>query len=426
MPTVLSAPATRRAPRRRPVAREALIRSLSDRLVEAQRPFRILDAVQWDATIEHAFFAAGCRQLPPVTRAYYTSRPLPFEPDSKRQELRQIERDLGRQLGHDHPAGRIMTRMCHEYRRVIDLLESRGTRTFGRIAAELYGRATVPSETGEPALSEFGQRLPWVDPDSNRETAYTDEPPLNAAEVVQCLSNRLTEYFGDPALVRVRLANGLAADAAAGCDYIKIRQNATFTARDVRLLEVHEGWVHLGTTLNGQRQPVCTFLAKGPPSSTVTQEGLAVLMEFLAWASHPARVRRLIRRLEGIARAERGANFLEVYHYFLGEGCAPTESYRHTMRIFRGSLPAGGGPFTKDLSYARGFLRLGQYLQQVVSRGEEHLAALLFCGKTCLDDLPALAHLVDEGLVAPPRYLPPPFADLRGVSARMGLANTNG
>src|SRR3546814_9747867 len=42
--------------------------------------------------------------------------------------------------------------------------------------------------------------------------------------------------------------------------------------RDVRALEVHEGLVHVGTTLNGLNQPICTFLSKGPPSSTVRSE----------------------------------------------------------------------------------------------------------------------------------------------------------
>src|SRR5262249_17970408 len=103
--------------------------------------------------------------------------------------------------------------------------------------------------------------------------------------------------------------------------------------------------------------------------------------------------------------------------YFLREGCAPAESYRHAMRIFRGSLPSGGGPFTKDLSYGKGFLRVYRFLRQVRSRNEMRLAPLLFCGKTHLDDLPALAHLADEALVAPPRFLPPPFADLRRLGA---------
>src|SRR5215472_127035 len=36
---------------------QQLIRSLSDRLVDAQRPIRILDAIKWDDPIERAFFA---------------------------------------------------------------------------------------------------------------------------------------------------------------------------------------------------------------------------------------------------------------------------------------------------------------------------------------------------------------------------------
>src|SRR5579862_2413792 len=91
---------------------EAQVRALSDRLVEAQRPIRILDAIKWDDDVEKAFFAAGCRQLPAVTRDYYSRRPLSFIPESKRQELLGIERDVRRQVGESHAAGRIMMRMC--------------------------------------------------------------------------------------------------------------------------------------------------------------------------------------------------------------------------------------------------------------------------------------------------------------------------
>uniref|UniRef100_A0A1I7Y210 DUF1704 domain-containing protein n=1 Tax=Steinernema glaseri TaxID=37863 RepID=A0A1I7Y210_9BILA len=92
------------------------------------------------------------------------------------------------------------------------------------------------------------------------------------------------------------VSDGIVADAAAGADYIKIRSDAMFNSRDVRALEVHEGLVHVGTTLNGLNQPICTFLAKGPPSSTVTQEGLAILMEVIAFASYPSRLRKLTNR----------------------------------------------------------------------------------------------------------------------------------
>ena len=47
---------------------ESMVRTLSDRLVEAQRPIRILDAIKWDDDVERAFFARGGRELPSVTR----------------------------------------------------------------------------------------------------------------------------------------------------------------------------------------------------------------------------------------------------------------------------------------------------------------------------------------------------------------------
>jgi uncharacterized protein (TIGR02421 family) len=396
-----------------------VIRSLSDRLVEAQRPLRILEAVKWDQSVERAFFASGCRRLPPVTQDYYNSRPLPFDPGPKREEFRQLERDVRRRLGTSHPAGRIMARMCGEYRRVIDLLENRGTRAFGATSADLYGSARERVLDGGPALLDLGRRMSDSLAHLPRNASGLDGPALDAAAAVRVLAARLAEYFGASVVVRVRLCDGLLADASAGGDSIRLRGNASFTARDLRLLEVHEGWVHLGTTLNGQCQPVCAFLSKGSPSATVTQEGLAVLTEFLAGASHPARLRRLVRRIEAVALAEAGADFLDVYRYFLAEGCPPEEGYRHAMRTFRGGLPSGGGPFTKDLSYAKGFLLLCRFLRQAADRGEAHLAPLLFCGKTGLDELPALAQLRDEGLVAPPRYLPPPFADPHALGARL-------
>jgi uncharacterized protein (TIGR02421 family) len=404
-------------------AYHALIRSLSDRLVEAQRPIRILDAIKWDDDVERAFFAAGARELPPVTTDYYRRRPLPFDPDQKRLEFLGLERDVRQRLGRYNPAGQIMTRMCEEYRQVIDLLVHRGTAQFGLLSERLYGGSADSFHAGDPNLADLGRMMAnTLDNLSQDASLDTAEPTLDASEAVRLLAARLGEFFGETA-PRVRLSDGIVADAAAGSDYIKIRGNTRFTLREVRLLEVHEGWVHLGTTLNGQRQPVCTFLAKGPPSSTVTQEGLAVLTEVLAFASHPGRLRRLTHRIEAVALAEGGADFLDVYRFFLAEGYSPRESYQYTVRVFRGSLPAGAGPFTKDLCYNRGFVLVYNFMRSAVRRGLVRRVALLFCGKTNLGDARTLAHLVEEGLVAPPHYLPPPFADLHALAAWLCYAN---
>ncbi|MCC6417474.1 MAG: flavohemoglobin expression-modulating QEGLA motif protein [Gemmataceae bacterium] len=403
---------------------EGMVRRLSDRLVEAQRPIRILDAIKWDDGIEHAFFASGCRELPPVARDYYLARPLPFDPEAKRAELQTLERDIRRQLGAFNAPGQIMTRMCQEYREVVRLLEARGTRAFGEISERLYGSAADSFHAGDPNLADLGHMMSEVLDNLSHDRIFGHEDPtLDARQAVDILSERLRGYFQDPCAVRVRLSDGIVADAAAGSDYIKVRESARFTPREVRLLEVHEGWVHLGTTLNGQLQPVCTFLSKGPPSSTVTQEGLAVISEILSFSSHPARLRRLTNRIEGVTMAEAGANFLEVYRFFLEEGYDRRESYQQAMRVFRGGLPEGCGPFTKDLCYSKGFVLVYNFIRLAISRGLARRVPLLFCGKTTLADIKTLAQLVDEGLVVVPRFVPPQFADLHALSAWMCYAN---
>jgi uncharacterized protein (TIGR02421 family) len=405
-------------------AYESLVRALSDRLVEAQRPIRVLDAIKWDEDVERAFFAMGCRELPPVTRDYYLSRPLPFDPEQKLHELHQIERDIRRQLGEFNAPGQIMSRMCEEYREVVHLLTHRGSRAFAEISERLYGSASDSFHAGDPNLADLGHMLSDILDNLSHEMIFGgEEPTFDAEQTVDKLSLRLREYFRNEATVRVQLADGIVADAAAGSDYLKIRREARFTARDIRLLEVHEGWVHLGTTLNGLSQPICTFLSKGPPSATITQEGLAVITEIFAFASHPGRVRRLTNRIEGVAMAEAGANFLEVYRYFLEEGYDPRESYKHAQRIFRGSLPDGCGPFAKDLCYSKGFVLIYNYIRLAVSKGQLRRLPLLFCGKTTLCDIKILAQLVEEGLVVPPRFVPPQFADLHALCAWMCYAN---
>jgi len=404
---------------------EIRVRSLSDRLVAAQRPLRILDAVKWDHAFERAFFAAGCREQPPVTRAYYEARPLSFNPVDKTEEFAALERDIRRQLGALDAPGRLMSRMCREYCDVIHMLTLRGTPEFSRWAARLYGTTQdIRGRTNQKlegrkrfASPEPSLRI-WSAPSDCRR--HSTEKTLNAQEAVDTLAARLQTYFHSSVRVRVQLSDGIIADAAAGCDYIKIRGSARFTPREVRLLEVHEGWVHLGTTLNGHSQPVCTFLSKGPPSSTVTQEGLAVLTEFAAAASFPARVRRLTDRVHAIALAENGADFREVYRFFEQQGYEYRDSYKQATRIFRGSLPDGCGPFTKDLSYWKGYLELCEFCRRAYHDKQTKKLPLLFCGKTNLADMPALEELVEQRLVAPPRFLPPPFADSKAIKRWIG------
>ena len=401
---------------------QSTIRALSDRLVEAQTPIRVLDAIKWDDSIRQGFIKAKGKQMPVVDRSYYDSRPLSFDSTAKKLEFQNIERDITRQLGQFNPVGQIMRRMCKEYRMVIRMLEARGTADFGLISQELYGAASDAFHAGDPTLADLGLMLSgYLNNIAARGDLEDEAKNLTAKDAVAILQERLAAVFGDDT-IRVFESDGIVADAAAGADYIKVRADALFNQRDVRALEVHEGMVHVGTTLNGLSQPICTFLAKGPPSSTVTQEGLAILMEVIAFASYPTRLRKLTNRTRAIHMAEEGADFLQVYEFYREQGFSLEDSYGNASRAFRGSTPTGL-PFTKDLSYLKGFILIYNYIQLAVRKGKLEQIPLLFCGKTTLEDMRTLRQLVDEGLVAPPKYLPPQFRDLNALAAWMCFSN---
>ena len=398
------------------------IRALSDRIVMAQTPIRVLDAVKWDDNIRRGFLKGKGKEMPAVDRDYYLGRPLAFDSSKVKLEFQNIERDITRQLGQFNPVGQIMRRMCKECRMVIRMLEARGTADFGLISQELYGAASDAFHAGDPTLADLGLMLSdYLNNIAARGDLHDEPKSLTAKDAVAILQERLAKVFGDDT-IRVLESDGIVADAAAGADYIKIRSDALFNERDVRALEVHEGMVHVGTTLNGLNQPVCTFLAKGPPSSTVTQEGLAILMEVIAFASYPYRLRKLTNRTRAIHMAEEGADFLQVFEFYQEQGYGLEESYGNASRVFRGSTP-DGLPFTKDLSYLKGFILIYNYIQLAVRKGKLEQIPLLFCGKTTLEDMRTLRQLVDEGLVAPPKYLPPQFRDLNALAAWMCFSN---
>jgi uncharacterized protein (TIGR02421 family) len=401
-----------------------VIRALSDRIVAAQKPIRILDAVQWDDSVREAFFAAGCRRPPPVDAAYYARRPLEFDLAGTRAAFAEIDRDIVARLGPFHPAGQIMRRRCHEYRLVLDLLEARGTAAFSKLSQALYGRSTDAFHAGGPSLADLAQLMDQA-LNSIDESMFLEEEPrdIPTERAVVWLQERLDRVFCDPeGRVRVSESDGIVADAASGSDYIKLRKDARFSERELRGLEAHEGWVHVGTTLNGRLQPVCTFLGKGTPSATITQEGLAVLVEVISFNSHPARLRRITDRIRAIHLAEQGGTFLDVFEQLMEAHRSREEAYNAAVRIFRGSTP-DGGPFTKDLCYSKGFVTIYNFIRLAVRRGRLDRIPLLFCGKLAIEDIGTLAALRQEDLIEAPRYLPPPFVDLNALTAWMAYSN---
>lgn len=398
------------------------VKELSDRIVSAQTPIRILDAIKWDERVREGFFKSGARELPSVDAAYYQrDYPLGFDPGEKTSELYAIERDISRRLGQLSPLAQIMRRICREYRMVVRMLESRGRPEFSLLSQELYGSASDVFHAGDPTVADLGVLLETILAGLLKHQAMQPEPrTIPAPQAVEILQRRMEANFPGSG-VRVIISDGITADAAAGTDYIKLRGDAEFSQEDLDVLEVHEGWVHLGTTLNGISQPCCTFLGKGPPSATITQEGLAVISEVLAMKSNPHRLYRLMSRVRAVTLAEEGADFLDVFRYLREAGLGEDEAYLVSTRVFRGSTPTGG-PFTKDITYLKGLVLTVNYIRLAVIRGMLDRLPLLFCGKVVLEDMRTLAGLLEEGVIIGPKFIPPHFADLKALAAWMSLS----
>jgi len=400
-----------------------VIQALSKRVVDAQRAIRILDTIKWDETIKDDFFRNKGHSLPAVDAAYYQNRPLPFDENEKKEEFRLILRDTQNQCGQYSPITRLIKRQCDEYIRAVQMLVARGTPAFSEIAMELYGSPSDAFYTGGPRLSDLGallfDMLTVLDVQLQSEA---DVKRYKAQEAQEILQTALSAFFvKHPGRVTVMVSDGMIADASAGADNIKLSQGVMFSDRDLKYLEVHEGWVHLGTTINGMMQPYCFFLSKGTPTCSVIQEGLAVITELVSFSSYPGRMRKITNRVIALDKVTQGANFLDVYRYFIDCGLSEEDSYNNSVRIFRGSTPTGG-PFTKDLSYAKGFVLIYNFIRFAISQHRLDAIPLLFTGKLVLDDLPLLGELREQGILTPPVYLPPQFCDLSALSAWMSFS----
>jgi uncharacterized protein (TIGR02421 family) len=406
-----------------------VVSQLASRIVEAQRPIRVLNAIRWDDGVEAQLTKSKYKELPKVD---YSAIELGFDPREKATEFELIAKDIETSLGESDALGRIMVATALEYRDVVHMLASRGTPAFYAFSRKLYGSPKDTFPDGRATVRDLGHLLYdiltnvddnlFVRPVLGDTSLHSQfDRTLRAEEAVELLNARFAAYFAD-AQVRVTADDSIVADAAAGNDYVKVRSGALFSQRDIDILEVHEGWVHVATSLNGQRQTVARWLAKGPPRTTAVQEGLAALLELFTFRTYPRRARRLNDRLLAVDKAEDGASFLDVFEWFRTEGYDEEECFHAARRVFRGGVLEGGAPFTKDASYCKGIVLNYSFIRTAIQHNHAELIPFLFVGKVAHEDVPVLARRVHDGVVKPPHYLPQIFRDLNGLAVWMAYS----
>ena len=206
--------------------------------------------------------------------------------------------------------------------------------------------------------------------------------------------------------VRVELDAGLIAKAAASATRIRLRTNTGFSEYDRNQLLVHEAFVHTLTGLNGRAQPLMKSLARGSPRTTATQEGLATFAELISGSMDIERMKRISLRIVAIDKAIHGADFVEVFRFFIDAGQSPADSFASSQRVFRGVPLGGSSAFTKDTVYLRGLIGVHTFFRWGLKHRKLRLCRLLFAGKMTLADVQRFEPLFDSGDLAPPRWLP--------------------
>ena len=125
-------------------------------------------------------------------------------------------------------------------------------------------------------------------------------------------------YFNEHA-PHVKLVKNLSAKATATSKYIRIREDSEFDQADINQLLNHEAYIHVATTINGRKQNNMKILGANYGSVTKTQEGLAVFSEFISGSIDVDRLKRISDRTIAIQMAIEGADFIDVYNYFIKE-----------------------------------------------------------------------------------------------------------
>lgn len=378
----------------------AKILEAAQRLRHAETGVRILRTLDWDWSVRADFFANGARELPRVN--YPT-----FDPAPVHAELR----DATRGLDDRSPEGRWLLRSAESIGASADLLASTGTPAFAQHGARLFGLPTSDLSGATPLA--LAQRVEELDGELRGIDLGDPLPACHLSDgVARRLRDASVKLFGDEA-PEVVVVNHLSSNAIAGPRRIQVRRDACFTDRDAEQLVQHEVHVHVCTSLNGRRQSELPLLAASHAGTTSTQEGLAVFAEFVTGVMEPDRFRRLADRVLAIQMALDGADFLDVYRFFLERRLHQEQAFENARRVFRGGVVSGGAPFLKDCVYLGGLLRVTNFLRALVAVRRADCLPLLFCGKLDLEDVPALARLSELGLCRPPRYLPPWVADRR-------------
>ncbi|WP_420426358.1 tyrosine/phenylalanine carboxypeptidase domain-containing protein [Algiphilus sp.] len=399
-----------------PTAARERLAALSQRIAGAARGIHVLGALSWPISVREQFLRHWRRGAPELPQ-------VPFQrPDhsAAREALCSIAQEAART---HHPAFRIVRETALSYIDAIDLLDAQGTPSFTALSQKMYGRPVANirwmGRSSAAVAQYFVKQADRFQVDFRGPDAATH---LNAEEVAHRIRAGMAETFGEQS-IPVLLSPELASKAAAGGTRVRLRAGAEFSYYDAEQLLQHEVMVHSLTAINGRRQSVLPSLGLGAPRTTATQEGLATFAETITGTMDLARMKRISLRIVAIDHALEGADFIDIFRFFLSHGQSEEESCASAIRVFRGGDVRGRYPFTKDAVYAEGWLSVIAFFLWSLRNNRLDLARHLFCGRVHLSDVFTLSDHACNDLLDEPALLPDWFRHVHTLAGSLAMMN---
>ncbi|MGJ7902801.1 flavohemoglobin expression-modulating QEGLA motif protein [Lysobacter sp. 1R34A] len=388
--------------------------ALDARMVRVARGIKLLTMASWPAGLEVQFledYARGVAQLPVIEYPKYDF-------SDARRELEAVAAGAD----PDHPLGEYLIESAHSWGVAAQLVESLGSTEVTGYSVQLFGKPDAALPGQGPSTREAANHFISIANELDRELMSPAETvEISATALRLQLQRDLDDYF-DARVIEVVLDPDLIAKAAAGATRIRLRSGAAFSDYDRHQLLQHEAFVHSLTALNGREQPVLPSLALSSPRTTATQEGLATFAEQITGSIDIGRMKRLSLRIDAVAMALDGADFIQVFRYFIDAGQTPADSFASAQRVFRGVPTNGGSAFTKDAVYLRGLVGVHTFFRWALRQQKLHLCRWLFAGKMTLGDVQRFEPLFDSGVLAPPRWMPPWITRANGLAGMLAFS----
>ncbi len=174
---------------------------------------------------------------------------------------------------------------------------------------------------------------------------------------------------------------------------ILINKSMRMNQVEIDALIHHELGVHMVTTVNSDLQQLKVFKL-GLPGNTYTQEGLAILAEYMTGNMNLPRLQTLALRVIAVKMMVNNHDFSHTFNTLVNDyDCHVDDAFRLTARVYR------GGGFTKDFLYLRGVNdALKAYAQDSLEG--------LYVGKTGFAYLKLINEMMARGMVTKPTHLP--------------------